>query len=143
MTATSPHVLEVREALRLAIDTYKPQAHTVSIPLPGQEWERFQFSTGCPVFWRSVPTSIGRKVVFRADGPTKIGLHYHDVAEVLVASKGILYYTVGGSERALIPGDTYTAQPHEIHCAEFKQAGEAIAYWTDLEDDIISLSFFI
>lgn len=136
------HVEEVRVALKEAINTYKPQAETVSLSLPGFEYEPFPYSTGAPVFWKQERVSHGRQVRFRAIGPAQIGLHYHDVAEVLIACRGILYYTAGGSSRALIPGDTYTAQPHEIHKAEFRDAGEALAYWTDLESDELEMSFF-
>jgi hypothetical protein len=40
-------------------------------------------------------------------------------------------------------GDTYTAQPHEIHKAKFKGPGEALAYWTDLTEDTLKMSFFL
>lgn len=135
-------IQQIREAMVAAIDSYRPQAETLVIRLPGFDYQEFPYSTGAPVFWKQEKCSQGRKVRFRAFGPAQIGLHYHDVAEVLVAAEGVLYFTVGGSERALIQGDTYTAQPHEVHSAQFKGSGEALAYWTDLESDDLTMSFF-
>ena len=132
----------VRQAITDAFLGLRGNAEKIFIALPGAEYEPFPLSTGAPVEWRIEPTSIGRKARFKASGPAQIGYHFHDVAEVLIASDGILFYDVGGSERALLPGDTYTAQPHEVHRAEFKSAGEALALWTDLESDQLEVSFF-
>ena len=138
----SQHIAEVREALAMAIETFKPQATTFHLDLPGFDYEPFPLSQGCPVDWKSEPVSHGRMVRFRAHGPSSIGLHYHDTAEVLTCAAGMLFYTVGGATRALLPGETYTAQPHEIHSAEFRAPGEALAHWTDLESSKLEVSFF-
>lgn len=138
----SEHLAELRTALAQAIETYKPQATTFHLPLPGAEYELFPISQGSPVWWKSEPISQGKLVRFRAQGPCAIGLHYHDTAEVITAAEGVLFYTVGGATRALVQGETFTAQPHQIHSAEFKAPGEALAHWTDLEGDSIEISFF-
>ena len=139
---SSTHIAELREALKAAIDTYKPQATTFNLRLPGFEYEPFPISQGSPVLWKQETISHGRMVRFKATGPASIGLHYHDIPEVITASVGVLFYTVGAGQRALLPGDTFTAQPHEIHSAEFKDAGEALAHWTDLESEELEISFF-
>lgn len=132
----------VQEVIAHAIGAFRGVAQKVYITLPGDEYELFPLSTGSPVFWRREPASQGRGVRFKATGPSQIGYHFHDVPEVLIASVGILFYDVGGLERTLIPGETYTAQPHEVHRAEFKAPGEALAYWTDLDTDQLEISFF-
>lgn len=138
----SEHLAELREALTAAIETYKDKAQTFKLDLPGLDYERFPLSKGDCVVWKSEPVSQGRMVRFKALGPCAIGLHYHDTAEVITAAVGILFYTVGGATRALLPGETFTAQPHEIHSAEFRGYGEALAHWTDLETDKLEISFF-
>jgi len=132
----------VRSVISHAISSLRGNAEKIFITLPGDAYEPFPLSTGSPVEWKQEPTTQGRKVRFKAHGPAQIGYHFHDVPEVLIASIGILFYDVGGCERALIPGDTYTAQPHEVHRAEFKAAGEALALWTDLKSDQLEISFF-
>ena len=139
---SSPYLSEFREAMAKAIATYRPQAKTIQLELPGEFYEEFPLSMGDPVWWKSEPVSHGRMVRFKANGPASIGLHYHDVPEVITAAVGVLYYSVGGAARALIPGETFTAQPHELHSAEFKAPGEALAHWTDLDSDRLEISFF-
>lgn len=139
---SNPHLTEFREAMAKAIATYRPQATTIHLTLPGTDYEPFPLSTGAPVWWKSEPVSHGRMVRFRAQGPAQIGLHYHDVPESIACAEGVLFYTLNGTARCLVRGDAITAQPHEIHSAEFKEPGEALAHWTDLETDVLEISFF-
>lgn len=136
------HIAEFRQAMAAAIETYRPQASTIHIELPGENYEPFPLSVGSPVWWKSEPVSHGRMVRFKANGPAQIGLHYHEVPESITCADGVLFYTLGGIPRALIRGEAITAQPHEIHSAEFRAPGEALAHWTDLEGNILEISFF-
>lgn len=138
----SVHLAQFREAMREALGTYLGKATEFQLQLPGFEWEPFGLSTGSPVFWKQEPISHGRMVRFRSEGPAAIGLHYHDVPEVITAAVGVLHYTVDGRARTLIPGDTFTAQPHVIHSAEFPGPGEALAHWTDLDSDTLHIAYF-
>lgn len=140
--AITDSLTEFRHAFAAAVATYIPQARTIEIPLPGPDYEPFILSQGCPVYWRSEPISQGRLVRFKATGPASIGLHYHEVPEVITAAAGILHYSVGGASRALIPGETFTAQPHELHSAEFRAPGEALAHWPALDSDLLDIAFF-
>ena len=136
----------VQEAIERAMSVVKAAADPIrlDLPLPGPDYERFHLSTGDPVLWRSEETSQGKKVRFRALGPGKsiIGYHEHRSAEILIAESGVLFYGVGGEKRALLPRETYTSQPHQLHYAEFQGPGEATVQWPDLEGDSIDVSFF-
>ena len=138
----SEHIQEVREAMQKALDTFRPQAKTVTLKIPGPGWEEFPLSVGAPVFWRREKTTRGRLVRFRAFGPCSMGPHFHDTPEVIIADKGVINITVNGSPRTLVPGETYTAQRHELHSAQLNGVGEALAHWTDQETDQIDVSYF-
>ena len=138
----SEHLQAVRQAMQKALDSYRPQATTVHLRIPGTQWEEFPLSQGAPVFWRREPTTRGRLVRFRAFGPCSMGPHFHDTPEVIIADKGVINITVNGLPRTLIPGETYTAQSHELHGARLDGAGEALAHWTDQETDDLEVSFY-
>lgn len=136
----------VQQAITKAMREVAAAAEPIrlGLPLPGPDYETFHLSTGDPVLWKSEPTSQGKKVRFRALGPGKsiIGYHEHCSPEILIAESGVLFYGVGGEKRALLSRDSYIAQPHELHYAEFQGPGEATVQWPDLEGDSIDVSFF-
>lgn len=138
----SEHLQQVREALQTALATYRSQATTLTLRIPGKDWEEFPLSQGAPVFWRREPTTRGRLVRFRAFGASSIGPHFHDTPEVVIADKGIIHLSINGVERTLLPGETYTAQSHVLHGARLDGPGEALAHWTDQNTDELEISFY-
>lgn len=142
MSGQSPTLDALREVIAAGFKSMRGFAQKITIPLPGPDWEPFPLSTGEPVWWCQEPISKGRLCRFRGTGPSSIGYHFHDTAEVVTVASGRVFLQINGVERVLLPGETYTAQPHELHGARLDSPAEALAHWTYLEADEIEIGYY-
>jgi quercetin dioxygenase-like cupin family protein len=102
---------------------------SLTVPLPGDEYECFTLSEGAFTEWKSIPCEVGKAVMFRATGETAMRSHKHESPEVLIVHSGELVVRIGGVPTTLKAGDTITTQPGEEHSAHYKGKGECLCFW--------------
>lgn len=108
---------------------------SLSIPLPGEHYERFALSTGDFTEWKSVSVPVGKGVMFRASGKCSMPLHAHDSSEILHLVSGKLAIVVEAETFILHPGDSHVTKAGKAHSAYYIEPGECLCIWPSLDSD--------
>ena len=106
---------------------------SVTVDLPGEDYERFQLSKGAFCEWKSAPSDVGKAVMFKAHGQTAMGSHRHESPEILIVKSGELVVRIAGVPHTLKAGDTITTEAGQEHSAHYVQPGETLCIWPALD----------
>jgi len=108
---------------------------SITVDLPGDEYECFMLSEGAFTEWKSVPCDVGRAVMFRASGETAMRSHKHESPEILIVKSGELVVRVAGVPHTLKAGDTITTEAGQEHSAHYIEPGETLCIWPALSSE--------
>ena len=112
---------------------------SLSVPLPGEDYERFELSTGDFTEWKSVSVPIGKAVMFRANGACSMPLHSHESPEILHLLSGKLAIVVEAETTILNPGESHVTKAGKAHSAYYIEPGECFCHWPALESDRMTI----
>jgi quercetin dioxygenase-like cupin family protein len=112
---------------------------SITAELPGEEYECFPLSEGAFTEWKSIPTTVGKAVLFRASGPTAMRSHKHNSPEVLIVKSGELVVRIAGIPHTIKAGDTISTQAGQEHSAHYLTAGECLCIWPALDSDRMTI----
>lgn len=110
-------------------------ARSLTVPLPSDQFERFELSTGDFCEWKSVPSGVGKAVMFRAHGKCSMPLHAHESSEILHLVSGKLAIVVEAETFILHPGDTHVTKAGKAHSAYYIEPGDCLCIWPAVEAD--------
>ena len=112
---------------------------SITVDLPGMEFERFMLSEGAFCEWKSMQCPAGKTVLFKAHGPTAMASHKHSTAEVLIVLSGELVVRIAGVPYTLRAGDTITTQPGQEHSAHYLTEGECLCIWPGMKKEALTI----
>lgn len=121
---------------RVALESF---GQSITVPLPGEEFERFMLSEGAFCEWKSLQCPAGKTVLFKAHGPTAMASHKHTSPEILIALSGELVVRIAGVPYTLKAGDTITTQPGQEHSAHYLTAGECLCIWPGMKEEALTI----
>jgi hypothetical protein len=140
-----PAIERLDDAISGAFLALAPKAGTVSLALPGGDWESFPLANPSlsPVEWCRVPCEDGFQAVkFRSLGAASMGEHFHEYPETLRQIKGRLLLTHNGSTKVLRPGDIHESKAGELHSAQYGPGGgETVCKWACEEYAVVCKVF--
>ena len=110
-------------------------AQSMEVPLPSDDFERFNLAQGDFVEWKSVPVPVGKAVIFKAHGKCSMPLHAHESSEVLHVLSGKLAIVVEAETTILDAGETHVTKAGLAHSAYYIEPGETLCHWPALEAD--------
>jgi mannose-6-phosphate isomerase-like protein (cupin superfamily) len=120
------------ELERVALENF---GNSITVDLPGEQYERFMLSKGAFCEWKSAPCDVGRAVMFKAHGETAMGSHKHESPEILIVKSGELVVRVAGVPHTLKAGDTITTEAGQEHSAHYIEPGETLCIWPALSSE--------
>lgn len=124
------------ELERVALETH---GSSITVDLPGEQYERFMLSKGDFCEWKSVPCDVGKAVMFNAHGETAMGSHRHESPEILIVKSGELVVRIAGVPHTLKAGDTITTEAGQEHSAHYVKPGQTLCIWPALEADSLTV----